>query len=314
VGHLALGDYFASIPPDQEQARVAYEAGLRISPNDADLLGASALVEISTGKWEEALQHFSRAQALDPRSLAVARRRAYTLLRLRRYPDALAACDRALALMPDNVQVLENKAMVFLGQGDLEGARRVVREAPPSIDPTVLAAFFGNYYELYWLLTPEQQALLLRLTPSAFPDRASWAIVLAQTYRLQGDRARTRAYADSARIAFEGRLAGVPDDAQSHIFRGLALAYLGRKAEAIAEGERGVGLLPISTDTYTGPYLQHQLVRIYIETGEFEKALDRLEPLLQMPYYLSPGWLKIDPTFDPLRKNPRFQKLTEGKS
>ena len=312
VGHLALGDYYASIPPDQEQARLAYEAGLRISPNHAELLGASALVEISTGKWEEALQHFSRAQALDPRSLAVARRLAYTLLRLRRYPDALAASDRALALVPDNVQVLENKAMVFLGQGDLEGARRVIREAPPSIDPTVLAAYFGNYYELYWLLTPEQQALLLRLTPSAFTDRASWAIVLAQTYRLQGDRPRTRAYSDSARVAFEGRLAGAPDDAQSHIFRGLALAYLGRKAEAIAEGERGVALLPISKDTYTGPYLQHQLVRIYIETGEFEKALDWLEPLLQMPYNLSPGWLRIDPTFDPLRSNPRFRKLVEG--
>ena len=312
VGHLALGDYYASVPPDQEQARLAYEAGLRISPNHAELLGASALVEISTGKWEEALQHFSRAQALDPRSLAVARRLAYTLLRLRRYPDALAASDRALALVPDNVQVLENKAMVFLGQGDLEGARRVIREAPPSIDPTVLAAYFGNYYELYWLLTPEQQALLLRLTPSAFTDRASWAIVLAQTYRLQGDRPRTRAYSDSARVAFEGRLAGAPDDAQSHIFRGLALAYLGRKAEAIAEGERGVALLPISKDTYTGPYLQHQLVRIYIETGEFEKALDWLEPLLQMPYNLSPGWLRIDPTFDPLRSNPRFRKLVEG--
>jgi len=314
VGHLALGDYYASVPPDQEQARRAYEAGLRISPNDAELLGASALVEISTGKWEEALQHFSRAQALDPRSLAVARRLAYTLLRLRRYPEALAASDRALALVPDNVQVLENKAMVFLGQGDLEGARRVIRDAPPSIDPTVLAAYFGNYYELYWLLTREQQALLLRLTPSAFTDRASWAIVLAQTYRLQGDRPRTQAFADSARVAFEGRLAGAPDDAQSHIFRGLALAYLGRKAEAIAEGERGVALLPISKDTYTGPYLQHQLVRIYIETGEFEKALDQLEPLLKMPYNLSPGWLKIDPTFDPLRKNPRFLKLLEEKS
>jgi eukaryotic-like serine/threonine-protein kinase len=312
AGHLALGDYFASIPPDQDRARQAYEAGLRVAPDNADLLGASALVEISTGKWDEALTHFNRAQALDPRSVAIGRRLAYTLLRLRRYPEALAACDRALALAPDNVQVLENKAMVFLGRGDLEGARRVVRENPARIDPTVLAAYFGNYYELYWVLEPDLRNLLLRLTPSAFDDRASWAIVLAQTYRLQGDRARTRAYADSARIGFEGRLRDAPADAQSHAFRGLALAYLGRKAEAIEEGEKGVALLPIARDTYTGPYIQHQLVRIYLEVGEPDKALDWLEPLLRMPYYLSPGWLRVDPTFDPLRKLPRFQKLVEG--
>jgi eukaryotic-like serine/threonine-protein kinase len=310
--HLALGDYFTDVPVDPERARAAYEAGLRLAPNDADLLGASALVEIITGKWEVALAHFTRAQALDPRSVTVARRLTYTLLRVRRYPEALAASDRAIALAPDNPGALESKAMVYLAQGDLEGARRIIREAPAGMDPTGLAAVFGNYFDLYWVLPPEQQGLLLRLTPSAFPDRSLWAIVLAQTYRLRGDLPRTRAYADSALAAFEARLAAAPDDAQGHVLRGLALAYLGRKAEAIAEGERGVALLPIAKDTYTGPYLQHQLVRIYIETGEPEKALDRLEPLLGMPYYLSSGWLEIDPNFDPLRKNPRFQKLAEG--
>jgi hypothetical protein len=87
---------------------------------------------------------------------------------------------------------------------------------------------------------------------------------------------------------------------------------MGRKAEAIREGERGLALLPASGDGYTGPYLQHLLARIYILAGEYDKAMDRLEPLLRTPYYLSPGWLRIDPTFDPLRKHPRFRKLVEG--
>ena len=66
---------------------------------------------------------------------------------------------------------------------------------------------------------------------------------------------------------------------------------------------------PVSRDAFAGPYIQHQLARIYILAGEQDKALDTLEPLLKIPYYLSPAWLKVDPTFAPLRNNPRFQKL-----
>jgi hypothetical protein len=82
----------------------------------------------------------------------------------------------------------------------------------------------------------------------------------------------------------------------------------------VREGQRSVALLPVAKDGYFGPYFQHLLARIYILVGEPDKALDQLEPLLKMPYYLSPGWLRIDPTFDPLRGNPRFQRLVEGRS
>jgi serine/threonine-protein kinase len=103
-----------------------------------------------------------------------------------------------------------------------------------------------------------------------------------------------------------------PGDAQRRVFYGLALAYLGRKAEAIREGEHAVSLVPISRDGYSGPYYQQILARIYLLAGEPDKALDQLEPLLKIPYYLSPGWLRIDPTWDELRKNRRFQKLVES--
>ena len=94
-----------------------------------------------------------------------------------------------------------------------------------------------------------------------------------------------------------------------HLSRGVALAMLGRKDEAVSEGRRAVAILPISKDAYGGTYTQHQLARIYILVGEHEKALDQLEPLLKIPYYLSPGWLRIDPTFAPLHGNPRFERL-----
>ena len=98
-GYLALGDYYSTVPPlDYERAIREYDAGLRLAPNDADLLAASALAELSIGRWEEALEHLTRAHSLDPRSALVGRRLAYTYLRLRRYPEAHAACDRALAI------------------------------------------------------------------------------------------------------------------------------------------------------------------------------------------------------------------------
>jgi serine/threonine-protein kinase len=107
----------------------------------------------------------------------------------------------------------------------------------------------------------------------------------------------------------EAQLRVEPDDAQRHELYGICLAFLGRRNEAVREGQRAVALLPVAKDANLGAYLQHQLVRIYLLVGEPENALDQLEPLLEMPYYLSPGWLEIDPAFDPLQGNPRFQRL-----
>jgi serine/threonine-protein kinase len=312
-GQLALGVYYRLVATDNRRALEAYEAGLKLAPNNADLLVEAALSQQSLGRSDAALPYLAKAGALDPRSANTARRMAFTLLRLRRYPEARAAVDRALALAPSNLSIISVKALVALAQGDLAGARAVVRAALSAVDPATLFAFFGIYWDLYWVLDGAQQQQLLALPPGAFDnDRGQWAIVRAQTYDLRGDRARARAYADSARLVLDEQLRATPDNAQRHAFRGLALAYLGQKAEAVAEGERAVTLMPVSRDAYQGTYLQHQLVRIYILVGEPEKALEHLEPLLKIPYYLSSGWLRIDPTFAPLRQNPRFERLIAG--
>ena len=182
------------------------------------------------------------------------------------------------------------------------------------MDPKALVAYLATYNNLTWVLDEEQQRLLLGLTPAAFgDDRLAWGISLAQTASLRGDAEKVRQYAEAARAAAEAQLRDAPEDATRHVLLGLALAFLGRKAEAMREGERAVALVPMAKDAYDGPYYRHQLARIYIRVDEPEKALDQLEPLLAIPYVLSPGWLAIDPNFDPLRKNPRFQKLVAGK-
>jgi len=202
------------------------------------------------------------------------------------------------------------KLLVTLGRGDLAGARKVVDAAARRIDPATLFAFLATYQDLYWVLNDAQQRQVLALPPAAFDDdRAAWGIVRTEIYTLQGDRRLAQAFADSARRAAEEQVQAAPDDSQRHVLLGLTLAYLGRKAEAEREGKRGVELLPISRDGYGGPYNQLQLARIYLLSGEPELALDQLEPLLRIPYYISPGWLRVDPAFDPLRKNPRFQRL-----
>ncbi len=312
-GSLALGNYERLVARDFNRALAQYEKGLRVAPGDAALLRVTALAEQGLGRWDASVEHFKQAERLDPRWVANLRGLGETLLNLRRYPEAREVLDRGLALAPANLALIEDKAATFLGEGDLPSARATLDAASRAVEPTALVAFIAYYWDLVWVLDDEQRELLLRLTPSAFDeDRGSWALCLAQAYSLKGDAPNVHTYAEEARKAYEEQLRATPEDPARRVALGLSLAYLGRKEEAIREGERGVALAPVSKDGLNGPYYQHQLARIYMLVGEPEKALDQLEPLLKIPYYLSPGWLKIDPNFDPLRKNPRFQKLVAG--
>ena len=311
VGRLAQGDYHALVLREPERGLEQYALGRQKAPEDADLLSAAGRAQRNAGRWEEAVASFRQALVLDPRSAFTAGRLTRALLCLRRYPEALAAADQALKLAPQSLDIIEDKAMVFVAQGDLSGARAVLRAAPREVDQTTLVAFVATYQDLFWVLDDAQQALLLRLTPGPFgDDRLAWGMALAQTADIRGDRARSREYAEAARAAVDVQLRESPGDAQRHVLHGLALAYLGRKAEAAREGERGVALEPVSRTAFAGAYFRHQLARIYLRVGQPEKALDILEELLRIPYYLSPGWLRIDPEWTPLRDHPRFKKLT----
>ncbi len=312
-GRLAMSTYFQYVAKDNVRGLEQVSQGLATDNSNSDLLWCAASAEVGLGRWEEALAHLEHARFVDPRSVRTASRLASTLLWMRRYPKALDACDYVLALSPRSMSNIQLKAMVFLARGDLAAARAWLTRQPAEIQVADLVLNFGLYWDLMWVFDDAQRQLFLSLPVEAFGGyEAARALAFAQTYALVGDARQLRRNSEAAEREFAGQLAQTPDDAQLYILHGLALAYLGRRDEAIRDGERGAALLPISRDAYTGAYLQHQLVRIYMILGEREKALDVLEPLLKVPYYLSAGWLAIDPNFASLKGLPRFENLLQA--
>jgi TolB-like protein/Flp pilus assembly protein TadD len=308
--YLALGEYRRLVLVDMHGALEQFARGKSLAPGSASLASALGTTEESLGQWNAAVEDLQQAQRLDPRSATNFYVMGEAFLYLRRYKEARQAFNGGLALAPRSLNLIQRRAMSFLGEGDLAGARASLAAGLKDVDLTELVAYVANYNDLVWTLTDEQRELLLRLTPAAFDgDRGAWALCLVQAHALKGDTPSAQTYAEEARKAYEDQLRAAPNDDGRHFCLGLSLAYLGRKEEAIREGKRAVDLMPVSRDALNAPYDEHELARIYTLVGEHEKALDVLERLLKIPYYVSPGWLKIDPTFDPLRKNPRFQKL-----
>ncbi len=313
LGHLALGAYFNNVRNDLRSARKEFETALRIAPNNSYALRSMALITQSAGQLDSALTFARQAAQLDPRFVAGASRLSLILRNLRRTAEARVALDRAIQLAPSNIGVRENRVLIELTEGNLDSARALIRSAPPEIEHSALVAYFANYWDLFWVLEDADQRLLLTLTPADFDgDRAVWGIVRAQTLWLRGDQAKARAYADSARAAFAEHVRATPGDGQQMLFMGLAEAYMGKKAEAMRDGERGVAIAVQAQDATTGPYFQHVLARIYVLCGEQEKAIDLLEKLVKLPYDITPAWLRIDPNFAPLRGSPRFEKLIKS--
>jgi len=311
--HFAQALYLSGVRHEHARALEEVTLARKSAPYDVELLSMAALAEQQLGRWDDALMHFREAQSLDPRSVGTARRLARVLLWLRRYPEARQACDDALRLSNASPDVLDFKVATFLGEGDLAGARAALRDAISGLDTARTLAHVSAFIGLFWVLDREQRNFLVQLPPRAFDDdRVSWGIALAQTHLLDGNIAASRAYADSARIELERAIAANPRNALAHGALGVAFALMGRRAEALEHGELAVKLEPVATNGVTGPFLLHFLAVSHLVLGDQEAALDQLESVVRVPYYLSRAWLRIDPTFGRLRGNPRFEQLTRG--
>src|SRR5688572_4255537 len=306
--HLALGNYHSLVRADFPRAVEVYTKGLTLAPAHAELLGALGLAEQGLGKVDDALAHMRRGLALDPRSLLYARRLVRLLTYTRKYEEAEELMARVRAQAPNDPGVLLYDAWLRLARGDLAGARSLTHGIPKDANEPITMSFFAFDQSSSELLNDDQKQLLLRLQPSQFGNnRGAWGVSLAYGARMLGDSVRMRAYADSALQNLESAVRENPDEPNNHIALAGALALRGRKAEAMREGELAVAIR--GNAAFQGPSLPHQLSRVYQLVNEPVKAIEQLEALLRVPYLISPGWLRADPSLESLRSHPRFQRL-----
>jgi tetratricopeptide (TPR) repeat protein len=233
------------------------------------------------------------------------------------FAEAQVALDRARALRPASMSMLYEQARLDIARGDSAHARQALHLAHQVADSISVVAYVALREDFLWLLGDAQQRLLLRLTPAALDGaRGDWALAMAETYWTRGDRRRARAYGDTARRAYGPQIQEMLNDAdraQMMALQALALAYFGQEQEAV---ERGIEALKAANLAAAPPwqllYVEFLLARVYVLAGQAEGALEHLEQVLKTPSMITRGWLRIDPNFTPLRKNPRFERLVTG--
>ena len=307
---LALGYYRYYGQRDFAGALAEFEQAEQGLPNNVDVIHAIGLIQRRLGHWDEAVAKLRHAVELDPRNIEFSINLAVTYGALRRFPEDLAIADRILAFEPTNRRALWRKANVFWATGDLKSVEPLV--ANPGVDPFV----------------PGIQALVQRRYAAAIdilskaladaPERYKQDILttLALAQQRAGDVAGARATYQKMAQKLEGELQKVAPDTfqESDLRAGLGIAYagLGEAASAVSEGQKAMALHPTSKDPFEGPGTEEAMARIYALLGDADHAVPLLERLLQLPYPLTPVLLRLDPVWDQIRNDPRFQKLASS--
>ena len=307
--HVATGLVHLVGRGDLRAALKEYRIALERLPNDAELWVRISSVHRRLGNWDEALAALDQVVALDPRNAnALFDLGANTLSILRRYQEAVDWYSRALALAPDVAAADVGRGFTWVRwQGRLDSLEAALDRSP-------LDTYLGSRAQLlFWERKPDSLLALLRRTPQpVFDNQGSYlptALYAAWAHQLRGDRAAARAAFDSARVLLDSVVVLLPDDYRLHAARGLALAGLGRRQEALREGRWLQQSKVYREDALTGPNLAEARARILAAIGDAAAALSEIERLLAGPSNLSVHTLRLDPRWDPIRNDPRFQAL-----
>jgi len=312
--HLALAKHLYFGYLDYDRARKELTAAQQALPNNALAFLIAAYIDRRQGRWEDSIRNFDRAAKLDPRNATILQQFSLTYENLRRYADVAATLDRALMVAPNDVYLRVLRAGVALNwRADPKPLRATIETilAENSNAAPILA---GDWHIL--ALCEHDSAAAeraLAAMPSdgcqdgAIPFPKSWCEGLVA--RMRGDQQAARAAFADARNEVEKMVRDQPDYAEGLCALGVVDAALGNKENAIREGKRAVELMPVSKNAIEGPLLIKYLALIYAWTGEKDRALKRLDKAVHLPGFLSYGQLRLDPKWDPLRGDPRFDKV-----
>jgi serine/threonine-protein kinase len=314
--HLAMGSVHYHGRRDWQSALEEFQIALEGLPNDAQLWTWIGAAHRRLGNWEEVFAAFERVVALDPRNAdALGDLGAATFQLLRRYREAIEWYGRALALEPDVAAFdLDRGRTWVLWQGRLDSLAAVLDRHPPGADFGELgSARAWRALTLFWERRPDSLLEFLGQSPQPVLSGQDFcvpvALYAAWAHQLRGDVVAARVAFESALALLDSLVAVDPDDRRFHAARGLALAGLGRHREAEGEArwleQSGI----YRADHLWGPQVAENRAQILATIGQRDAALEEIETLLAAPSRVSVHTLRLDPLWDPIRDDPRFQAL-----
>jgi tetratricopeptide (TPR) repeat protein len=312
-----LASYWSYGGRDRAKAIGEAELALAAAPNSAELHVDLGNRYVGVGRWEDAVTAFERAMQLDPHNPHAPRFAAVTLLRLRRDEQAMRAFDRAIALAPDDHMLRVIKGHTYLRwQGSPDSLAAVLRTVPPNWDPNGMTTWAR--YTVLRVQRRHADALAMLDASGSGLSRDGFVyqptpLMRAQMYEALGESTEARTHYATARAMLADSVNAHPNDASIHVTLGLAEASLGRKEAAVRAARRAMELVPLSSNSPGATAFMGGAAEVFARAGELDAAFELLELLLAMPAgrEVTVPFLRVWPGFDPLRGDPRFERLLE---
>ena len=321
---LAKGFYHYACLKDYDTAVSYFEQARQFLPNSSRIPELLAYLTRRRGQWDQSEAYFNQAEQLDPRNSALLFQHALFYKTRRLFSQALRKLDQILNIMPDDMDTIMEKAVIAQAEGDLPRAAALMASMQPAADNTnalETQAYQAILERSHAPITSRLKELLAKSDPPLGSTKGELRFWLGWTQEVVGDHVSAQQSWQQARRELESFITQEPDNYSLLGHLALIEMSLGDKAAALAHSEQAIAAVPIEKDALDGPASIEFLARVAAGLGDADRAIAALQKLISTPYAgplgpsapLTPALLRLDSMFDPLRNDPRFQKLCEEK-